>query len=234
MRSGPSCIPQGNRIMAPTSGNGTRSGVRSLGCPHRPPPRTTRPVPMADDAPLPTLDTLRAEWRERLQAARDRAREQVESLGVADLRALRTTIREEMESVRERLPTPGPAAVQGPMTADEQAAHVRHALQYHALQVREQVVHHALRRRALGPAAIEEAIDVPPRTRELARRAWDVLGTDDATSPEALFRAVARRADDDLYVATVEKWLRDENPHHPDDAEAPWTTLRRAILLAAA
>jgi hypothetical protein len=189
---------------------------------------------MPDDPALPTLDTLRAEWRERLETARDRAREQVDSMGVADLRALRATIREERDALEENLPTPGPIAVQGPMTADEQAAHVRHALQYNALQVREQVVSHALRRHALGPAAIEETLDVPPRTRELARLAWDVLGTDDASTPEAVYREVARRADDDLYVATVEKWLRDENPHAPDDADVSWTTLRRAILLAAA
>ena len=186
------------------------------------------------DASLPMRDTLRDAWRERLQAARDEARAQADDLGVAGLRALRTTIREEMEAVRAQLPAPLPAPLRGPMTADDQAAHVRRALQYAALQIREQVVHHALRRRALGPAAVEEEIDVPPRTRDLARLAWDVLGTDEASTPEAVYREVARRAPDDLYVATVEKWLRDENPHHPDDPDASWAAFRRAVLLAAA
>jgi len=190
-------------------------------------------TPMSN-ASLPSPDQLRAEWRDRLRAARDRVIEQIEGMGIADLRALRTTIREEMDALDERLPTPGPVQTKGPMTAEEQAEHVRHALQYNALEVREQMVSHALRRRALGPRAVDEEATVPSRTKQYARLAWTVMVEGDAQTPEAVYREVARHAEDDVYLSTVEKWLRQENPHHPEESEGSWSELRRAVLLAAA
>jgi hypothetical protein len=120
----------------------------------------------------------------------------------------------------------------GPMTAEEQAQHVQTALQYNALQVRRQVVHHELRRRALGPAAAEEAVDVPATTRRFAALAWEVMATPDVETTAAVYREVARRADGDVHLTTVEKWLREKNPHHPEETEGRWTELRRAVLLA--
>lgn len=199
-----------------------------------------------DDAPPPSLHPLRAEWRDRLRAARDRAAEQVEDLGIADLRALRATIKEEMDRLEERLPDPGPVQVKGPMTAEEQARHVQDALQHNALQVRKQLVDHELRRRALGPAAVEQEVDVPPTTKQYAALAWTVMGEADVDTPEEVYREVARRLDDDVHLTTVEKWLREKNPHHPEETEGRgpattsslrsgrWTELRRAVLLAAA
>jgi len=113
-----------------------------------------------DDASSHALHRLRAEWRERLRAARDRAMAQVEEMGIADLRALRATIEEEMARLEERLPDPVPLEARGPMRSEEQAQHVQHALQYNALRVRKQIVAHELRRRALGPAAVEQEVDV--------------------------------------------------------------------------
>ena len=188
---------------------------------------------MSDDPPR-SLQQLRAEWRERLRRAQERAAEQVADMGIADLRALRETIREEMGALADELPEPGPVAARGPMSAGEQARHVQAALQYNALQVRKQVVQHELRRRALGPAMIEEEVDVPDRTRQLAQRAWEAMGDPDVTTLSGVYRAVARRADDDLHLTTVEKWLRQENPHHPEETEDSWTELRRAVLLARA
>lgn len=188
---------------------------------------------MTDRAPR-SLQHLRQEWRERLRAACDRAVEQVENMGVADLRALRDTIEEETAVLAERLPTPGPVEAKGPMTAAQQAQHVQDALQYNALQVRKQVVHHELRRRALGPAAIEREVDVPATTRHFATLAWDVMGEPDVETPEEVFREVARRAEEDVHLTTVEKWLREDNPHHPEETDGRWTELRRAVLLASA
>lgn len=153
---------------------------------------------------------------------------------MADLRALRATIEEEMERLAERLPAPGPVEARGPMTAEEQAQHVQAALQYNALQVRRQVVHHELRRRALGPAMLEEEATVPSRTRRLAGIAWDVMGEEDVDTTAAVYREVARRAEEDMHLTTVEKWLRQKNPHHPEETEGRWTELRRAVLLASA
>jgi NADP-dependent 3-hydroxy acid dehydrogenase YdfG len=184
------------------------------------------------DVSLPSLEQLRAEWRERLRAARDRAHDQIEDMGIADLRALRATIREEMATLEERLPNPGPIQVKGPMTAEEQAEHVQHALQYNALEVREQVVSHELRRRALGPEAVDEEVTVPARTQQYATLAWTVMAEGDAQTPEAVYRDVAHRAEEDVYLSTVEKWLRQENPHHPEQSEGSWSELRRAVLLA--
>jgi hypothetical protein len=182
--------------------------------------------------PPQTLRQLRDEWRERLRTACDRAREQVDGMGLADLRALRATIDEEMDRIGGRLPRPGPMEAKGPMTAEEQAQHVQTALQYNALQVRRQVVHHELRRRALGPAAAEEAVDVPATTRRFAALAWEVMATPDVETTAAVYRGVARRADGDVHLTTVEKWLREKNPHHPEETEGRWTELRRAVLLA--
>lgn len=179
-----------------------------------------------------SLRQLRTEWRERLRAACDRAREQVDGMGLSDLRALRTTITEELERLETRLPRPGPVQAQGPMTAQEQAEHVQAALQYNALQVRRQVVQHELRRRALGPAAVEEAVSVPPTTRHFAGLAWDVMGAPDIETTDAVYREVARRADEEVHLTTVEKWLREKNPHHPEETDGRWTELRRAVLLA--
>lgn len=186
---------------------------------------------MSDASPS-SLQQLRAEWRERLRAACDRAREQVADLGLADLRALRATIEEEMERLEADLPAPGPVQARGPMTAEEQAQHVQTALQYNALQVRRQVVQHELRRRALGPVAVEQTVDVPPTTRDFAQLAWDVMGAPDVDTTAAVYREVARRAEEDVHLTTVEKWLREENPHHPEATEGRWTELRRAVLLA--
>jgi len=180
------------------------------------------------------LQQLRAEWRERLRSACDRAVEQVDALGLADLRALRATIDEEMASLQERLPAPGPAEARGPMTAEEQAGHVQAALRYNALQVRRQVVHHELRRRALGPAARDEEETVPPTTRHYAGLAWEVMGEAEVDTTAAVYREVARRADGDVHLTTVEKWLREKNPYHPEETEGRWTELRRAVLLASA
>lgn len=186
------------------------------------------------DPPPNALHQLRAEWHDRLRAARDRAAEQIEDLGIADLRALRATIEEEMDRLEDRLPDPGPVQVKGPMTAEEQAQHVQDALQYNALQVRKQLVDHELRRRALGPAAVDREVDVPATTKQYATLAWTVMGEADVDTPEEVYREVARRLDDDVHLTTVEKWLREKNPHHPEEAEGRWTELRRAVLLAAA
>ena len=187
---------------------------------------------MSTDAPH-SLQQLREEWRDRLRAACDRATEQVEDMGLADLRALRATIEEEMAILTDRLPAPGPIEARGPMTAEEQAQHVEDALQYNALQVRRQVVEHELRRRALGPAAVEREVDVPPTTRHYAALAWEVMGNSDVETTPEVYREVARRADEDVHLTTVEKWLREKNPHHPEETDR-WTELRRAVLLASA
>lgn len=155
-------------------------------------------------------------------------------MGFADLRALRTTIEEELEAVSERLPDPGPVEAKGPMTAEEQAAHVQTALQYNALQVRRHVVHHELRRRALGPAAVEAEVEVPAQTKRYAILAWEVMGEADVETTEEVYREVARRVDEDVHLTTVEQWLREKNPHHPEETEGQWTELRRAVLLASA
>ncbi|HKL88722.1 MAG TPA: hypothetical protein VJ884_06920 [Salinibacter sp.] len=189
---------------------------------------------MPSDAPPSSLQQLRTEWRERLRAACDRAHDQVDDMGLADLRALRATIEEEMDRLEDRLPRPGPMQAQGPMTAEEQAQYVEHALQYNALQVRCQVVQHELRRRALGPTAVETEVDVPSPTRHYATLAWEVMGEPDVDTPAQVYREVARRADDDVHLTTVEKWLREKNPHHPEATEGRWTELRRAVLLASA
>jgi hypothetical protein len=97
---------------------------------------------MGEHAPPRSLQQLRAEWRERLQSARDRAAAQVDDMGLADLRALRATIGEEMERVEERLPDPGPVEP-GPMTRAA-AEHVQDALQYTRCSA-EQLVAHELR-----------------------------------------------------------------------------------------
>ncbi len=188
---------------------------------------------MSND-PSTSLQQLREEWRERLRSACDRATTQVEDMGVADLRALRATIEEEMETLEGRLPAPGPVETKGPMTAEEQAQHVQKALQYNALQVRRQVVQHELRRRALGPAAVDRAVDVPPTTRHYATLAWEVMGNPDVETTGQVYREVARRADEDVHLTTVEQWLREKNPHHPEETEGRWTELRRAVLLASA
>ena len=185
------------------------------------------------DAP-PSLHALRVEWRDRLRAARDRAAEQVENLGIADLRALRATIEEEMDRLDDRLPDPGPVQTKGPMTTEEQAQHVQDALQYNALQVRMQIVNHELRRRTLGPVAVEQKIEVPPTTRHYATLAWTVMGEAGVDTPEEVYREVAQRADEDVHLTTVEKWLREKNPHHPEETDGRWTELRRAVLLASA
>ncbi|GEM_PF-5795460 len=189
---------------------------------------------MTENAPPHSLQQLRAEWRERLCTARDRAAAQVDEMGLADLRALRATIEEEMDRVKERLPDPGPVETKGPMTAEQQAQHVQDALQYHALQVRKQIVTHELRHRALGPAATEADLDVPPTTKHYAALAWEVMGKADVDTTAEVYREVARRADEEVHLTTVEKWLREKNPHHPEETEGRWTELRRAVLLAAA
>lgn len=190
---------------------------------------------MRDESPPPqSLRELRAEWRERLRAARDRAAEQVNDLSLADLRALRATIDEELERLEEQLPDPGPVETKGPMTAEEQARHVQDALRYNALQVRRQLADHALRRKALGPAAGEETLDVPPTTKHYATLAWTVMGEGDVDTTAEVYREVARRADEDVHLTTVEKWLREKNPHHPEETDGRWTELRRAVLLASA
>lgn len=189
---------------------------------------------MNENTPPQSLHQLRAEWRERLRSARDRAAAQVDDMGLADLRALRATIREEMGRLEDRLPDPGPVETKGPMTAEEQAQHVQDALQYNALQVRKQIVAHELRRRALGPAAIEQKVEVPPTTKQYATLAWEVMGEATVDTTEKVYRAVADRLDEDVHLTTVEKWLREKNPHHPEETEGRWTELRRAVLLAAA
>jgi hypothetical protein len=186
---------------------------------------------MRDAAPL---QQLRTEWRDRLRTACDQAAEQVEAMGMADLRALRTTIQEEMDRLAKRLPTPGPVEAKGPMTAEEQAQYVQEALQYNALQVRKQVVDQELRRRALGAASEPEATTVPPETRHLAALAWEVMGEAEVDTTEAVYREVARRAEADYHITTVETWLRDKNPYHPEATDGRWTELRRAVLLASA
>jgi hypothetical protein len=120
------------------------------------------------------------------------------------------------------------------MTAEEQAEHVQTALRHSALRVRRQVVQHELRRRALGPAATEATVEVPPTTRRYATIAWTVMGEPDVDTPAAVFREVARRAEGDVHLTTVERWLREENPHHPEATDGRWTELRRAVLLASA
>lgn len=42
------------------------------------------------------------------------------------------------------------------------------------------------------------------------------------------------RADEDVHLTTVEMWLREKNPHHPEETEGRWTELRWAVLLASA
>lgn len=190
--------------------------------------------PMSEHGPPQSLRQLRAEWRERLQSARDRAAAQVDEMGLADLRALRATIEEEMERVEARLPDPGPVETKGPITAEQQAEHVQAALQYHALQVRKQLVTHELRRRAFGPAALEQEIEVPPTTRHYATLAWEVMAEADVDTTAEVYREVARRADEDVHLTTVEEWLREKNPHHPEETDGRWTELRRAVLLASA
>jgi hypothetical protein len=187
-----------------------------------------------DDMSSHTLHRLRAEWRDRLRAARDRATAQVEEMGVADLRALQVTIEEEMERLEEHLPDPVPLEARGPMSSAEQAQHVQRALQYNALRVRKQIVTHELRRHALGPAAVEQTVAVPPTTKRHASVAWTVMGEADVDTPEEVYREVARRADEDVHLTTVEMWLREKNPHHPEETDGRWTELRRAVLLAAA
>ncbi|PSQ70209.1 MAG: hypothetical protein BRD31_04120 [Bacteroidetes bacterium QH_2_64_26] len=187
-----------------------------------------------DDASAHALHRLRAEWRERLRAARDRATAQVEEMGIADLRALRATIEEERARLEERLPDPVPLEARGPMRSEEQAQHVQHALQYNALRVRKQIVAHELRRRALGPAAVEQEVDVPPTTKQYAGVAWTVMGEAEVETTTEVYREVARRLEDEVHLTTVEMWLREKNPHHPEDTEGRWTELRRAVLLAAA
>jgi hypothetical protein len=181
-----------------------------------------------------SLGPLRAEWRERLRRACDGAAAQAQDLSLADLRALRATLDEELATCKEQLPAPGPVEAKGPMTAEEQAEYVQTALQYHALQVRRQVVHHELRRRALGPASVEEDVDVPAQTKQYATHAWTVMGETDIDTTAAVYREVARRAEGDVHITTVEKWLCEKNPHHPEATEGRWTELRRAVLLASA
>jgi len=181
-----------------------------------------------------SLQQLRSEWRERLRGACDQAAAQVRELGPADLRALRDTIDEELERLEEHLPAPGPVEAQGPMTAEEQAGYVQAALQYSALEVRRQVVQHELRRRALGPAGRAETVEVPERTQRYARRAWTVMGEPEIETTMDVYQAVADRLDEDVHLTTVERWLRDENPHHPAATDGQWTELRRAVLLASA
>lgn len=188
---------------------------------------------MSDARPTP-LHQLRDEWRERLRRARDRAVAQVDEMGPADLRALRATIEEEMERLEARLPAPGPIATKGPMTAEAQAQHVQDALRHNALQVRKQVVTHALRRRALGPAAVEDDLEVPPTTKHYATLAWTVMGEPQVDTTAEVYREVARRVDEDVHLTTVERWLREKNPHHPEATEGRWAELRRAVLLASA
>lgn len=186
------------------------------------------------ERPPHSLQQLRKEWRERLRSACDRAAEQVADMGMADLRALRATIDEEMEVLSARLPAPGPVEAKGPMTPDEQAEYMQDALRYNALRVRRQVVHHELRRRALGPGAGDTVVEVPRTTRHFATLAWEVMGEADVQTPADVYREVAERAEEDVHLTTVEKWLRDENPHHPEETEGRWTELRRAVLLASA
>jgi hypothetical protein len=189
---------------------------------------------MSEDAPPRSLRQLRAEWRERLRRARDHAVAQADDLGLADLRALRATIEEERARVEKRLPDPGPVETKGPMTAEQQARHVQDALQYHTLEVRKQIVVHELRRRALGPDRVEQEIEVPATTRHYAGVAWDVMGEPEVETTADVYREVARRADEDVHLTTVETWLREKNPHHPEETDGRWTELRRAVLLASA
>lgn len=179
-----------------------------------------------------SLHQLREEWRDRLREASEQATEQVADMGVADLRALRATIREEKETLRAHLPDPGPIAATDPMTAEEQARHVRDALQFAALQVRERIVTHELRRRALGPTGVEEELTVPDTTRHLSRIAWSVMGRDDIDTVEDVFREVADRAEDENHLTAVETWLTTKNPHHSGTPDGNWADLRRAVLLA--
>ncbi len=189
---------------------------------------------MGEHASPRSLQQLRAEWRERLRQARDRAAAQVDEIGLADLRALRATIKEEIKRVEKQLPDPGPVETKGPMTVEQQAQHVQAALQYNALQVRKQLVAHELRRRALGPAAVEQEIEVPPTTQRYATLAWDVMEEAEAETTADVYREVARRVEEDVHITTVEKWLREKNPHHPEETDGRWTELRRAVLLASA
>lgn len=178
-----------------------------------------------------SLQQLRSEWRDRLQEASEQATEQVSGMDVANLRALRTTIREEKDALRSRLPDPGPLAAAEPRTADEQARHVRDALRYAGLKVREQIVEHELRRRALGPVGVEEELSVPDATRRLSQIAWEVMGRGDVETVEDVFREVADRADEN-HLTVVETWLTTKNPHHPGTTDGSWSDLRRAVLLA--
>jgi hypothetical protein len=186
------------------------------------------------DTPPNALSPARAEWRARLEAARDDVVAQVQELGLADLRALRATLQEELDALADQLPSPGPLDAKGPMQPDAQAEYVARALEYNAVQVRKQVVSHELRRRALGSTAGGPDVSVPSKTKRLAVLAWTVMGEGQVDSTPAVYREVARRADKDLHLTTVEKWLRQENPHHPEETDAGWAELRRAVLLAAA
>mgnify|MGYP006934447559 FL=1 len=182
---------------------------------------------------MSSLQQLRDEWREQLREASEQATRRVADMDIANLRALRATIREEKDDVRKRLPGPGAVAVAEPMTADEQARHVRDALLHAALQVREQIVTHELRRRARGPAGVEEDLAVPETTRRLARLAWDVMGRAEVKTVEDVFREVAARADTESHLTVVETWLTTRNPHYTEAADtASWADLRRAVLLA--
>lgn len=179
-----------------------------------------------------SIRPIRAEWRKRLRTASNRATEQVADMGMADLRALRKTIQEEMDKLEERLPDPGPIETKGPMTAEEQAGYVQDALEYNELQVRKRIVSHELRRRALGSTGTDRDVAIPPETKRFAEVAWDVMGEGHIDTITAVFREVARRVEGNVHLTTVEKWLRRENPHHPEETDGSWTELRRAVLLA--
>ncbi|MFP4228381.1 MAG: hypothetical protein ACLFTE_06095 [Salinivenus sp.] len=187
-----------------------------------------------NDDPSDQLHPIRAECRARLRTARDEAAAQVKELGLADLRALRETLQEELDAVAASLPSPGPLEAKGPMRTDAQAEYVERALRYNALRVRHQLVSHELRRRALGSTAGAPTASVPTKTKRLAALAWEVMGEGHVDSPTGVYREVADRADEDLHLTTVEKWLRHENPYHPEEGDERWPVLRRAVLLASA
>ena len=42
------------------------------------------------------------------------------------------------------------------------------------------------------------------------------------------------KLDEDVHLTTVEMWLREKNPHHPEETEGRWMELRWAVLLASA
>jgi hypothetical protein len=60
------------------------------------------------------------------------------------------------------------------------------------------------------------------------------MGETDAETTADVYREVARRAEEDVHLTTVEMWLREKNPHHPEETDGRWTELRRAVLLASA